>query len=351
MIPFKQVPERIVTNETMQRIFEMMQTPYKYGCVLKHDTGFTDCCTIFCKDSMWYMMYTGIDLDEEKPGYDTYLAKSTDLLHWTQLGKALCRDDKGRWDSRQKDGGAAFVNPQFGGDYGIEQVDGKYWCTYIGGCNVGYEPDPLCMGMAYAEDPTDTNAWECLPEPILKHDDADVREFECVTLFKSFAFHDPEKTTGFPYVMFYNGKRKSKRECITMAVSENGLIWERYGERPSVTNQENPKNVISGDPQVIRVGDVWVMHYFIGETEKDFTGNTDEDNGFSAYDTFACSYDLIHWTLWKGEPLVKPDCPTDDVFAHKPHIVYHDGVVYHFYCAANSKGERFLAVATSKDMK
>lgn len=350
MIPFQAGLPDVVSPDVMQKVYETMATPYKYGCVLKHDSGFTDCCTIFRQGEVWYMMYTAIDLAEERPGYDTYLARSQDLLHWETLGKALRRDDSGSWDSRQKDGGIAFVDVEFGGSYVLKQVDGKYWCTYIGGSGVGYEPDPLCMGMAWAEDPTDPEGWTCLPEPILRQDDPDARFFEDVTLFKSFALADETRSTGYPYVMFYNGKRKNKRECIGMAVSQDGTTWERYGDKPAVTNQDDPRNVISGDPQIIRLGNLWVMHYFIGQTESAFTGEADESNHFTAFDTFACSYDLIHWTRWEGPPLVQPDCPLDDVFAHKPHVIFHNGVVYHFYCATNSKGERFLALATSKDL-
>lgn len=43
---------------------------------------------------------------------------------------------------------------------------------------------------------------------------------------------------------------------------------------------------ISDDPQIVRRGPVWVMHYF-GAFGKP-----------KAFDTFACSYDLAHWTQY-----------------------------------------------------
>ena len=66
--------------------------------------------------------------------------------------------------------------------------------------------------------------------------------------------------------------------------------------------------------------------------------------------TFACSHDLVTRTKWDGEPLVKPSEPFDKTFAHKPWVMKHDGVVYHFYCAVGDQG-RAIALATSKDLK
>ena len=69
--------------------------------------------------------------------------------------------------------------------------------------------------------------------------------------------------------------------------------------------------------------------------------------GEGAFDTFACSYDLQNWTLWDGEPLIAPEHPWENVHAHKPWFIRHNGVNYHFYCAVNDQGERFIAVAHS----
>jgi IS4 transposase len=67
----------------------------------------------------------------------------------------------------------------------------------------------------------------------------------------------------------------------------------------------------------------------------------------NAFDTFACSYDLVNWTKWEGPNLIEPGEPFDRQYAHKPWVVKWKGVVYHFYCAVGSEG-RVLAVATSR---
>ena len=95
---------------------------------------------------------------------------------------------------------------------------------------------------------------------------------------------------------------------------------------------------ISGDPQIVRMGDIWVMHYF-GAFWKP-----------KAFDTFAASRDLVHWTRWDGPHLIEPSEPWDAEYAHKPWLLKHKGVVYHFYCAVGNQG-RAIALATSRPMK
>jgi hypothetical protein len=70
--------------------------------------------------------------------------------------------------------------------------------------------------------------------------------------------------------------------------------------------------------------------------------------GSHAYNTFAVSRDLVDWTLWGGEPLVQSEEDWENVHAHKSYVVKANGVVYHYYCAVNSKGDRFIALAASE---
>jgi predicted GH43/DUF377 family glycosyl hydrolase len=98
------------------------------------------------------------------------------------------------------------------------------------------------------------------------------------------------------------------------------------------------RGVISGDPQIVRFGDLWVMFYF-GAFWKP-----------GAFDTFAVSRDLVHWTKWSGPDLITPSEPWDREYAHKPWLVRHEGVVYHFYCAVGTEG-RVIALATSRDLR
>jgi len=73
------------------------------------------------------------------------------------------------------------------------------------------------------------------------------------------------------------------------------------------------------------------------------------DHAVVRYDhIIACSKNLVDWTVWDGEPLIRPEFAWENVHAHKPWVIKHDGRVYHFYCAVNNKNERYIALAVSE---
>ncbi len=328
---FKPVPDA-----DMQRIYDEIKTPYKFGIVIKPGEGeVADCPSVFRYHDKWYMLYVSI---KDKVGYETFLAESDDLLHWNKLGKIMPFAGSG-WDQWQADGGIALADPNFGGTNELQTYDGKYWMSYIGGAKQGYETDPLAIGLAWTKAPDKPEPWTRFTEnPVLSTEQPDVRAFEKKTLYKSNILWDKAASLGSPFVMFYNGKQEGQAtERIGMAVSKDMVHWTRYGDGPVI---DNGKKGISGDPEVVRLGDLWVMIYY----------------GFlwgpvkGAFDTFACSTDLVHWTKWSGQPLISPSEPWDKTFAHKPYVVKYNGVVYHFYCAVGTQG-RAIAVATSKDFR
>ena len=324
-----------VSIEQMQQVYEEVKTPFKYGIVIRGEEGqLVDCASIFRKNRKWYMVYVG---NTNKIGYETFLASSSDLLHWEKLGKIMSFRPDG-WDRWQVDGGIALCDTKWGGSSRLHTFDGKYWMSYIGGALQGYEPDPLAIGMAWTKTPTEAREWTPIAEnPVLSSDQPDVREFEKVTLYKSQIILDKAKTLGHPFVMYYNGKVKNGFEKIGMAVSDDMIRWQRFGKEPVVANGEDKQRGISGDPQIVRMGNLWVMFYFGAFWQP------------GAFDTFACSYDMVNWTKWEGPHLIEPSESWDKTFAHKPWVIKHKGVVYHFYCAVGDQG-RVIALATSKDL-
>jgi len=38
--------------------------------------------------------------------------------------------------------------------------------------------------------------------------------------------------------------------------------WQRFGDKPVVVNVGESRWAISGNPQVVKIGDLWVMFYF-----------------------------------------------------------------------------------------
>jgi len=334
--------EQAISPDRMQAIYDEVKTPFKYGVVLEPPDGKNiDCPTVFRQGDRWYMVYVQFE-GEPEAGYTTQLAESADLLHWKPLGTILERGEAGAWDRANAAGGIALVDTEWDGSNALQTYEGRYWLSYFGGNQFGYEKTPLSISLAYTDDPTQPRPWHKLPAPVLKPDDADARpDLETDTLYKSFIFRDESRRLGAPFVMFYNAKGSS--EQIFTAFSEDMRTWKRFGTGPAVENLPPPgakHGAISGDPQIVRMGDVWVMFYF-GAFWKS-----------GAFDTFAASRDLVHWTKWSGEDLVESSEPYDTPFAHKPWIIKHDGVVYHFYCAVGGKAQRrTIALATSKNLK
>lgn len=323
----------------MEKIYNKLKTPYKLGAVVKQEGYMTDSPTVFCYKGKWYMYYVRIANECESSGYETHFSSSDNLIDWRYEGVILRRSKGAAWDSRQVGGYAAFPDINFGGTNKLQRIDDKYYIAYIGGYKDGYETDPLQAGMAYSKTPNTAGSFIKLEKPVLSPLDREAREFENVTIFKSYMFEDPKRTLGHKYVNAYNARGGDFKERIYLAVSDDGVNWSRYGEKPVIDEVETREGLkISGDPQILLIDGVYVMLFF--RCEKSGT-----------YNTFACSENLTDWVTWEGEPLIKCEYEWENVFAHKSYVIKEDGIVYHFYCAVNDKKERFIALATSEDLR
>lgn len=334
---------KTVSQQRMQQVYDEIKTPYKYGLVVPppDSTRKTDCPTVFRHKNKWYMSYILFDGN----GYETWLSQSDDLLHWKTSGRLLSfSKDTALWDAGQKAGYVVLQDDEWNGSYQLQQFDDKYWMTYIGGNEKGYEAGDLSIGVAYTDgDISQAHEWKTLPQPILTKEDKDVRWWENRKLYKSTVVWDKQKTLGHPFVLYYNAngdtthvKKTQWFERIGMAVSDDMIHWQRYQREPVLMHEQG----ITGDPQIQKMGELWVMFYF-GAFWKNKEG---------AFNRFACSYDMVHWTDWNGDDLIKPSEDYDKRYAHKSFVLKHDGVVYHFYCAVDDKDNRGIAVATSKPL-
>ena len=285
-------------------------------------------------DDRWYMYYFVFD----GKGYETWMASSQDLLYWKTLGRVLSFSGVSDWDCNQKGGYIALPDPTWGGKYGIEQYQGKYWMSYFGSNVTGYEQGDLSVGIAHtAKAPTTPHEWDRLASPVLSPKDKDASWWDNDKIYKNSIWHDSKKLTGHPFVMYYNAKGKAER--IGMAVSDDMVHWKRYGKDPVLSHGNRG---ITGDAYLQRMGKLWVMFYF--------GNNWDDATKRKAWNSFACSYDLVHWTDWTGQPLVEASEPYDNKYAHKSCVIKWKGVVYHFYCSVDQNGNRGIALATSKDL-
>lgn len=340
-----QVPQTV-----MQQIYEEVKTPYKYGMVITpaDSTKKIDCPSVFRKGNNWYMTYIQFD----GRGYETWLAKSNNLLDWKTLGRIMSFGDTAEtkdyteWDANQRAGYIALQDTKWEGSYQLEKFKKKYWLSYIGGKEIGYEAGKLSIGIASTDkNITKPHEWKRVGDPVLSMSDIDVRWWENKKLFKSTIIWDKRNTLGKPFVMYYNANGDTSNntpkwrwfERIGMAISDDMINWDRYQTDPVVHH----KIGITGDGVIQKIGDVWVLFYF---------GAFWEGRKNETFNRFACSYDLVNWTDWNGEDLIRSSEPYDAKYAHKPFVVKWKGVVYHFYCAVDKKDTRGIAVATSKPM-
>ncbi|AZI26916.1 glycosylase [Pedobacter sp. G11] len=341
---FAQEIKNPVSQTEMEKIYQEVRTPYKYGLVMvpTDKDHKMDCPTIFRKGKDWYMTY----LIFSGRGYETWLSKSKDLLHWENLGKLMSFEDSGKWDDNQKAGYNALLDMKWGGSYHAKTFDGKYWMSYFGGKEKGYEVEPLSIGMASTpKHPSIVQEWNRLAKPVLSSSDQDVRWWENRNkLFKSTVIEDKSRLTGHRFVMYYNAvgdsltnnKKTRWYERIGMAVSDDMINWKRFQKNPVVHHPVG----ITGDAVIQQIGKNYVMFYF-GAFWQDRKGS---------FNRFAVSKDLVNWTDWNGNNLIESSEKYDELYAHKSFVLKHKGVVYHFYCAVNKQDQRGIAVATSKDL-
>lgn len=340
---FVYAQEKQVTPTEMDRIYQEVKTPYKYGLVMvPADNGKKmDCPTVFRKGNKWYMTYLIFD----GRGYETWLASSDDLLKWRTLGRLMSFSEGEAWDAHQKAGYNALQDISWGGSYALKKYKGKYWMSYFGGDGRGYEAGNLSIGMAYTKGkPWLAHEWTRFEKPLFTAKDRDVRWWENRKMFKSNVIEDKKQLTGHRFVMYYNANGDSAQnnlktrwfERIGMAVSNDMIHWKRYLWEPVVHHPVG----ITGDAVIQQIDDIYVLFYF-GAFWQDRKG---------AFNRFAASRDLVHWTDWEGANLIEPSEPFDALYAHKSFVLKHEGVVYHFYCAVNKNEQRGIAVATSKDL-
>jgi len=337
--------QNAISPNEMKQIYEEVKTPYKYGLVMPgaDKRKATDCPTIFQREERWYMYYFVFD----GRGYETWMAVSDDLLKWQTLGRVLSFSQTSDWDSNQKGGYIALPDTRWGGSYALNSYDGKYWMSYFGSNAHGYEKGDLSIGIACTEgDPTVAHEWKRLEKPVLTPHDSTVSWWDDEKLYKSMVIEDSARLTGHRFVMYYNAKGNKKEgvERIGMAVSNDMISWERFGQNPVLGL--NPmlwvKKGITGDAYLQKINDIWVMFYF--------GAFWNEDPKIEGWNSFACSRDLIHWTDWEGNPLVQSSESYDNKFAHKSCVIKWKGTVYHYYCSVDKSGNRGIALATSKDM-
>jgi hypothetical protein len=268
-------------------------------------------------------------------GYNSFVAESADLIHWTDPRLAMGFGPPNEFDFGGCVIGAfLYESSDIRAPRLLKQRDGKYWTLY--GCyprQGGYELRPGYEGVAYSDDGL---VWQRAKNaPILAVQDPDCGTWEKDCIYQPWLIEH-----GGRFFNYYNAA-KGGVEQTGLAFSTDLLNWVRYPANPIVrTRPGNYDERFASDPKVFRDGDHWTMFYFgVGRG--------------GAHIMAAFSRDLLHWTA-HPEPLYKAgDNPSglDKQYAHKISLVYNprDETFYMYYCACGSQG-RGIGLITSKPL-
>jgi len=281
----------------------------------------------------WYMSFIAFN----GKGYNSFVAESTDLVHWSKPRLAMGFGKPGEFDF-----GGCVVGAYLYESYDIKaprllkKRDGMYWTLY--GCYAkqgGYEVDPGYEGVANSDDGL---TWKRAQERyILSVHEPEVGEWEKHCIYQPWLVECEGE-----FYNFYNAKHMPDWiEQMGLATSKDLMSWQRYRGSPVV--QVRPAGYdekFCADGKVFRDGDHWVMFYFgVGHG--------------GAHIMAAFSRDLRHWTA-HPEPLYKAGGHPgglDKQYAHKISLVCNpaNNTFYLYYCAVGIKG-RGIGLITSKPL-
>lgn len=323
-----------LARERAQTIPQDLKTPYKTNRLVitpsnvsgTFDEKGADAPFVFREGDSFFMTYIGFD----GQGYQTGLASSTNLLDWKKEGVVIPRDPENpvarynvamTWILREN---GVFSTGT------LKKVDGRYLGVYHAYPKPGYEEGPAVIGLCWSKD---LRAWELDP-PFLRPENG--QPWEQGGLYKACILESQGT-----YFVFYNAKTRGTRwrEQTGFVASPDLKNWRRFEGNPVIRNggKGSVDEIFASDPCVLQYADGWVLFYY------------SLDAKFVARDLLALSPDLHRVTKCKGVLVdIGPKGSVDSKFAHKPSMFFHDGILYHFYCAVSEEFGRGISVATSK---
>lgn len=284
------------------------------------DSDMVDCPQVLRWGDRWLMQYTGFDGQRYRIG----VAESNDLVHWERRGMILDAGAEGEWDHGSAGGGWLI------------RKHGWWYLFYCGFPLPGYEVGPGRTGLARGRD-----IWhlEKLPQaPVLEPSPGD--EWDSGGIYKAAVYEIEGR-----YWMFFNAKNKAGDwvEQTGLATSTNLVHWEKHQGNPilRVGPPGSWDSRFASDPVLTRIGGVWHLFYY-GFDGRQACDGVALSNGGS----------LVDWAKLPANPILRPGPPGsyDCLHAHKPFVLEHRGVFYHFYCAV-SETERTIALATSRPLR
>jgi predicted GH43/DUF377 family glycosyl hydrolase len=340
------------------------RTPYKYPELVLRATGrkpdfdgvSVDDPIVFRDEGRFYMLYIGFD----GTGYQTGLAASRDLLHWERVALVGPRDPNSAYTKYNLAISSILRDKNLHGSGDAIKLNGEYLAAWNAYPSAGYEQGAAVIGLARSRD---LLHW-MLSEPILRPQDG--APWEHGGLYRPDLLLDAGK-----YYLYYNAKTdplpKSEgggwHEQTGVATSTDLKTWHRYVGNPILRNgargsetypASNPlhdatpavpdarDSRFASNPYIVKNGREYAMFYF----------------GFGyqrpgrACEMLAVGSTPLHFVKMPEVLIdVGPPGSIDETFAHKPSVIFHDGVLYHFYCAVSGKYPnevRGIAIARSK---
>ena len=303
---------------------EPYRTPHKLGRLIlgksgeagAFDSEFVDAPLVFRGRDRFYMAHYGYD----GIGYQTGLAESDDLIHWRKRGLILARDPASPYTRYTIAMSSILREPALQSPGHPIRIKGRYLASWNAYPRPGFEEGPAVIGLAWSDDMLH---WEREAEPILRPEDG--ADWERGGLYKSFLARD-----GDTFLLFYNAKNEATPwlEQIGVATSTDLKRWHRHRGNPIVTVGAPDSNDarFAANPWVLRHRGKWVMYYY-GYTSRR-----------GARDLLAIG-DTPFAFRKVAEPMIDRGAPgsVDETHAHKPSVIWHDGALYHFYCAVSGQ--------------
>lgn len=313
------------------------RTPYKYPTRILSGSGVpgtfdekaVDCPFVFSAGGKFYLSYVGFD----GQGYQTGICESADLVNWTRLGVIMARDP-GDPITRHNIACASILREnELRSPARLVKVQGRYVAAWHAYPNPGYENGAAVIGLAFSGD---FMRWKRGPVILRAEDGA---EWERGGLYKPYLIK-----VGDTFHLYYNAKTASEpwKEQTGLAISKNLETWTRHPANPLLRNgaKGSHDDRFASDPVVVSHKGKWGMFYFGLSSDgfaRDLLATGDSPTSFAKAD----------------EVLIDVGAPgtIDEKYAHKPAVIWHDGALYHFYCAVSGQWPndvRGLAVARSK---
>jgi Glycosyl hydrolases family 32 N-terminal domain len=316
------------------------RTPYKYEKLVlaaPNEPEAFDCKSVddpfvFRYENVFYMLYIGFD----GTGYQTGMAKSEDLMQWKRVACVARRDPESKYTRYNIALSCIVREDQLTSPGKLKKVRRRYLGAWNAYPNAGYEVGAAVIGLAWSDN---LLHWE-LTEPILFPKDG--APWEHGGLYRpNLIEHDGT------FYLYYNAKtdpapKHGWHEQTGVDTSRDLKHWTRYAGNPILRNggPNSCDTVFASNPFVVQHRNLWGMYYY------------GLDRRGVARDLLALGHDPFHFTKASEIMInVGPPGSVDETYAHKPGVICHDGVLYHFCCAVSGRWPhevRGISVARSK---